>query len=68
MYHLMMNMPVFATLGVFSLLAGPLAKFAIVSGAWMLERGLHAGSWAFGRCVSLGHRFDPAPFNEQARE
>jgi len=37
MYHLMRNLPVFGTLGVVALLAGPLARLPIDLGAWLLE-------------------------------
>ena len=37
MYHLMNNLPVFGTLGVVALLAGPLARLPIDLGAWFLE-------------------------------
>jgi hypothetical protein len=37
MYHLMQNLPVIGTLGVVSLLAGPLARLPIDLGAWLLE-------------------------------
>jgi hypothetical protein len=37
MYHLMMNLPVFATLGVVAVLVGPLARLPIDLGAWLLE-------------------------------
>ena len=37
MYHLMDNLPVFGTLGVVALLAGPLARLPIDLGAWFLE-------------------------------
>jgi hypothetical protein len=37
MYHLMNNLPVFGTLGVVALLAGPLARLPIDLGAWLLE-------------------------------
>jgi hypothetical protein len=37
MYHLMHNLPVFGTLGVVALLAGPLARLPIDLGAWLLE-------------------------------
>src|SRR4029077_19905583 len=35
--HLMTNLPVFGTLGVVALLAGPLARLPIDLGAWFLE-------------------------------
>jgi hypothetical protein len=38
MHHLMMNLPVFATLGVVAVLVGPLARVPIDLGAWLLER------------------------------
>jgi hypothetical protein len=38
MYHLMSNLPVLGTLGLLSLLAGPLARLPIDLGAWILER------------------------------
>jgi hypothetical protein len=38
MYHLMRNLPVFGTLGVVALLAGPLARLPIDLGAWLLDR------------------------------
>jgi hypothetical protein len=38
MYHLMSNLPVLGTLGVLSLLAGPLARLPIDLGAWILDR------------------------------
>ena len=44
MHHLMMNLPVFATLGVVSLLVGPIADLSIMSGAWVLERSVNAGA------------------------
>ena len=37
MYHLMNNLPVFGTLGMVALLAGPLARLPIDLGAWLLE-------------------------------
>jgi hypothetical protein len=37
MYHLMQNLPVFATLGMAAMLAGPLARLPIDLGAWILE-------------------------------
>ena len=37
MYHLMRNLPVFGTLGVVALLAGPLARLPIDLGAWLLD-------------------------------
>jgi hypothetical protein len=37
MYHLMQNLPVFATLGMAAMLAGPLARLPIDLGAWVLE-------------------------------
>jgi hypothetical protein len=37
MHHLMMNLPVFGTLGVVALLAGPLARLPIDLGAWLIE-------------------------------
>ena len=37
MYHLMKTLPVFGTLGVVALLAGPLARLPIDLGAWFLE-------------------------------
>ena len=37
MYHLMKTLPVFGTLGVVALLAGPLARLPIDMGAWLLE-------------------------------
>jgi hypothetical protein len=37
MYHLMQNLPVFATLGMAAMLAGPLARLPIDIGAWILE-------------------------------
>ena len=37
MYHLMRNLPVFGTLGLVALLAGPLARLPIDLGAWLLE-------------------------------
>jgi hypothetical protein len=37
MYHLMNNLPVLGTLGVVSLLAGPLARLPIDLGAWLLD-------------------------------
>ena len=37
MYHLMHNLPMFGTLGVVALLAGPLARLPIDLGAWSLE-------------------------------
>jgi hypothetical protein len=37
MYHLMMNLPVFATLGVVAVLVGPVARLPIDLGAWLLE-------------------------------
>jgi hypothetical protein len=42
MYHLMMNLPVFGTLGVVALLAGPLARLPIDLGAWLLELGVRS--------------------------
>jgi hypothetical protein len=51
MHHLMMNLPIFGTLGVVALLAGPLAELVIVSGAWVLERLLNAGAWILGQCL-----------------
>jgi hypothetical protein len=37
MHHLMNNLPVFGTLGVVALLAGPLARLPIDLGAWLLD-------------------------------
>jgi hypothetical protein len=37
MYHLMKTLPVYGTLGVVALLAGPLARLPIDLGAWFLE-------------------------------
>ena len=37
MHHLMNNLPIFGTLGVLALLAGPLARLPIDLGAWLLE-------------------------------
>ena len=66
MHHLMMNLPVFGTLGVVALLAGPLASLSIAAGAWVLERSLYTGArvlerglhdcrnirgWFHGRCL-----------------
>jgi hypothetical protein len=51
MYHLLMNLPVFATLGVIAVLAGPLAELSINSGAWVLERSVSAGVRVLVRCV-----------------
>jgi len=36
-HHLMRTLPVFGTLGVVALLAGPLARLPIDLGAWLLE-------------------------------
>ena len=38
MNHLLSHLPVLGTLGVVSLLAGPLARVPIDLGAWLLER------------------------------
>jgi hypothetical protein len=54
MYHLLMNLPVFATLGVVSVLVGPFAELSINSGAWVLEKSVSAGSWVVCRCVYGG--------------
>jgi hypothetical protein len=60
MYHLLMNLPIFATLGVVSMLVGPLAELSINSGAWVLERSVNAGNWVVCRCMhddrSRNHR------------
>ena len=37
LYYLMRNLPVFGTLGVVALLAGPLARLPIDLGAWLLD-------------------------------
>ena len=54
MYHLLMNLPVFATLGVVSVLVGPLAELSIDAGAWVLERCVYAGAWVLATCVCVG--------------
>jgi hypothetical protein len=54
MYHLLMNLPIFATLGVVSMLVGPLAELSINSGAWMLERFVCAGARVLATCVCVG--------------
>jgi hypothetical protein len=38
MHHLMMNLPVFATLGLAAVLVGSLARVPIDLGAWLLEQ------------------------------
>jgi hypothetical protein len=38
MHYLIHNLPVFGSLGVLALLAGPLAWLPIEAGAWLLER------------------------------
>jgi hypothetical protein len=55
MYHLLMNLPVFATLGVVSVLAGPLAELVIDAGAWVLEKLVYAGALVVATCVCVGH-------------
>jgi len=37
MYHLLRTLPVCGTLGVMALLTGPLARFSIDLGAWLLD-------------------------------
>ncbi len=37
MYHLINNLPVFATLGMVALMTGPLARVPIDLGAWLLD-------------------------------
>ena len=54
MYHLLMNLPVFATLGVISVLVGPLAELSIDAGAWVLEKCVYAGAWVLATCVHEG--------------
>jgi hypothetical protein len=54
MYHLLMNLPVFATLGVVSVLVGPLAELSIDAGAWVLERCMYGGARVLATCVCLG--------------
>ena len=54
MYHLLMNLPVLGTLGVASLLAGPLAELSIDAGAWVLERCVYAGARVLETCVCGG--------------
>ena len=49
MHHLMQNLPILGTLGVVSLLGGPIAEMSIVSGAWVLEKCVNAGSWMLAR-------------------
>jgi hypothetical protein len=46
MHHLMMNLPVFATLGMVAVLVGPLARVPIDLGAWLLDR---VDRWLRGR-------------------
>jgi hypothetical protein len=53
MYHLLMNLPVFATLGVVSVLVGPLAELSIDAGAWVLERCVYAGARVLGTCACV---------------
>jgi hypothetical protein len=50
MYHLMMNLPIFATFGVVATLTGPLAQLSIDGGAWVLERCVNAGSCVLKKC------------------
>ena len=38
MNHLLSHLPVVGTLGLVSLLAGPLARLPIDVGAWLMER------------------------------
>jgi hypothetical protein len=52
MHHLLRNLPVFGTLGVVALFAGPLACLPIEVGAWLLER---FDRW-LRRRASSGHR------------
>jgi hypothetical protein len=54
MYHLLMNLPVFATLGVVAVLVGPLAQLSIVSGAWVLERSVNGGARVMKRWMDGG--------------
>lgn len=37
MYHLLRTLPVCGTLGMIALLAGPLARLPIDTGAWLLD-------------------------------
>lgn len=41
MHNLILNLPVFGTLGVVALCAGPLARLPIDAGAWLLARWFH---------------------------
>jgi hypothetical protein len=56
MYHLLMNLPVFATLGFVALLAGPLANLSIVSGAWICETIVDGGERLARRYLYTGRR------------
>jgi hypothetical protein len=51
MHHLMFNLPVFGTLGVVALLAGPLASWSIDAGAWVLERCVYTGARVLKGCL-----------------
>ena len=55
MYHLLMNLPVFATLGVVAMLVGPFAQFAIVSGAWLLESSVNGAAWLLKQWMDGSH-------------
>jgi len=54
MYHLLMNLPVFATLGVVAMLVGPFAQLSIISGAWLLERSVDGGARVMKRWMHGG--------------